>query len=391
MAVLALAATSARSMAETAAGDGFDLIALDVFGDADTRRASLAWEPIGASLALGIDSALTLAALDRLARRGDVIGWVAGAGFEAQIDLLRAGAKRLPLIGTAPGDIERVRDWQTFFGFLDRHGIAHPEVRHDVPADAAGWLLKDAHGNGGWHVYPALPGAGVTLPAHQYVQREAAGVPMSATFIANGVTDANAACVLGFNRLLTQAIGDRPYVFAGVVGPVPLPAGLAQQVSQCVQTLAAGMRLRGLCSLDFMLDRDRADAPIQVLEVNPRPPASLGLYARRVAGGVMAAHVRACLDDVLPALVSDDGGRVDGSLIVYARHAFMCEAQVAATLAVWPGAHDLPLAGACFDQGDPVCSLGASGSSADAVVRQLQHARGHLLVALETPSRRQAA
>lgn len=401
VAVLALASTSARLMAETAARDGFDVIALDVFGDADTRRASLAWEPIGASarqgMTRGIDVSLTLAALDRLAQRGDVIGWVAGAGFEGHVELLRSGAQRLPLIGTAPDDVQRVRDWQVFFGFLDRHGIAHPEVRHDVPADAAAWLLKDSQGSGGWQVRRAVLGAGVTLPRHTYIQRQAAGVPMSATFIANGNASSNAngnadaARVLGVNRMLTQAIGDRPFVFAGIVGPLPLPEALAQRVSQMVQTLAAGLRLRGLCSLDFLLDRDRRDAPIQVLEVNPRPPASLGLYARRVAGGVMAAHVRACLDGVLPALAAADTGQVDGSLIVYAQRRFVCDARLAATLAAWPDAHDLPSAGACFDAGDPVCSLDASCGSADSVIRQLHIAREQVLAAIETSSRRQAA
>jgi len=36
---IAVAALSARMMAEASARDGFDVVALDLFGDADTREA----------------------------------------------------------------------------------------------------------------------------------------------------------------------------------------------------------------------------------------------------------------------------------------------------------------------------------------------------------------
>ena len=79
MAVLAVAALSARVMAEAAANDGFDVIALDLFGDEDTRRASSQWLPIGEPAEMRIDPALVLPALQALARRGDVIAYSFGA------------------------------------------------------------------------------------------------------------------------------------------------------------------------------------------------------------------------------------------------------------------------------------------------------------------------
>ena len=78
MTVLAVAALSARMLAEAARADGFDVIAFDVFGDADTRRACSQWLPIGAPDGLRIDAALLLSVLGALAQRGDVIGWIAG-------------------------------------------------------------------------------------------------------------------------------------------------------------------------------------------------------------------------------------------------------------------------------------------------------------------------
>ena len=96
---LALAAISARPLAEAAAREGFNAIALDLFGDRDTCRAASEWLPIGAPEALRIDATKLLDALSTLARRGDVRGWVAGAGFDGCADLLEQGAARLPLLG----------------------------------------------------------------------------------------------------------------------------------------------------------------------------------------------------------------------------------------------------------------------------------------------------
>jgi predicted ATP-grasp superfamily ATP-dependent carboligase len=39
MPAIAVAAISARAMAEAAVSDGFKVVALDLFGDTDTRRA----------------------------------------------------------------------------------------------------------------------------------------------------------------------------------------------------------------------------------------------------------------------------------------------------------------------------------------------------------------
>ena len=358
MTLLAVAALSARTLAEAARADGLEVVALDVFGDADTRRACSHWLQIGAPESLRIDPARLLSALTALAQRGDVIGWIAGSGFDAQPDLLARGAAVLPLIGTPADVVRRVRDPQTFFDALDRQGIAHPPVRMTAPMQAAGWLVKDARGCGGWHIRRAI--SGEPMPAHHYFQREVPGTPMSATFIANG----SDACVLGFNQLSVRRFGARPFVFCGAVGPVVLPPEVAQRIGAAVRGLAAAFSLRGLASLDFMLD----GAAFSVLEVNPRPPASLALYGGR---GVVAAHLRACLEGELPlgSSVSLDAS-VQGTEIVFALRRFALDAAAAQRLACFAGCHDLPFAATHFNAADPVCSVSAQGDSA-AQVRDL--------------------
>jgi predicted ATP-grasp superfamily ATP-dependent carboligase len=155
MNALAVAAISARMLAESAHDDDIGVVALDLFGDADTRRSSEEWIRIGEPSTLRIDGALLLSALAALVRQARVSGWIAGPGFEGRPDLLEQGAALLPLIGTQAEAVRRVRDPRQFFGCLDELGIPHPAIRMDAPQEADGWLLKDAQGSGGWHIQRA--------------------------------------------------------------------------------------------------------------------------------------------------------------------------------------------------------------------------------------------
>ncbi|HWH83184.1 MAG TPA: ATP-grasp domain-containing protein, partial [Burkholderiaceae bacterium] len=294
MAALVVAGVSVRGLAQAAARDGFEVIALDCFGDLDTRRAAAQWLPIGAGASARIDAARLLDALRAIADAPgrEVLGWIAGSGLEGSPDVLARGAECLPLLGTPADAVRRVRDPAPFFATLAAHGIAHPPVRFDVAAPGAGgrWLRKDAAGCGGWHIRVAQPGERVAPGGSRYFQREVAGTPMSATFIANG----RGARVVGLNELIVRPRGAQPLVFHGCVGPVTMPSSIARCIDDAVQTLAAAFALRGWCSLDMLID----GAAVQVLEVNPRPPASLALYAAR---GLIDAQLRACLHAELPA------------------------------------------------------------------------------------------
>jgi predicted ATP-grasp superfamily ATP-dependent carboligase len=248
-------------------------------------------------------------------------------------------------------------------------------VRPDVPADPEGWLLKDARGCGGWHIRHAAAVRDVARPSRSwYFQREMRGVPMSATFIANG----EQAMLLGINELMVRPIGARPHVYGGCIGPVAVPPDLARRIGDAVRVLSAEFGLRGWCSLDFMRDGDT----LGVLEVNPRPPASLSLYAQR---GLIDAQLRACLQGELPRVGAFAPRRVAGVEIVYARRALTLAPAGAQHLASRPDVHDLPAAGAQFAAGDPICSLSATGDSAGQVSAWLGAAREALMDTLEKP------
>ena len=190
------------------------------------------------------------------------------------------------------------------------------------------------------------------LPPGCYLQRECSGAPMSATFVADG----RRAVVLGCNEQLTLAIGAAPWAYAGVIGPVPISDAVARQVHDAVHALVLAFGVRGLCSLDFVLGA----SGIEVLELNPRPPASLELYAQAVDGPVRA-HLRACEGGALTPLSVHSAAALRGNAIVFARAPLALDARAAGRLAAEPDVHDVPQTGSRFAPGDPICSVGAAG------------------------------
>lgn len=376
MTALVLAGVSVRLLAQAAARHGHEVIALDCFGDLDTRRAASAWHAIGVPGSARIDPARLLDALARAAatRRPEVAGWVAGSGLEGMPDVLARGDAILPLIGTDAEAVRRVRDPALFFAALQAHGVSHPLVHPDTaPDDGGRWLSKDAAGCGGWHIHRAAAGERAPVGGARYFQREVAGTPMSATFIADG----SRARVVGINELLVRPRGARPHVFHGCVGPVPVGERFARRVGHAVQALARHFALRGWCSLDMVRD---GDTP-QVLEVNPRPPASLALYA---AADPVDAQLRACLHGELPSAEAFAGPGVAGVETVFARRDFTLGEAAAQALASRSDVHDLPAPGTRFAADDPVCSVGARGASAPCVHTALTTARQALENLLET-------
>ena len=369
---LVVAGRSARLMAEAAAGDGFRVIALDTYGDQDTRRAADRWLPIG-DPGRPIDAQRTLEALASLRDEPQLVGWVAGSDFECEPDLLAQAAERLPLLGTAPQAVARVRDPASFFGALDELGLPHPAVSLTPPADPSGWLRKLGQGCGGWHIRRAGDVAAVDAgPAqgerHPYYQREMPGQAMSALFVGNG----QQARLIGINELIVRPLGVLPHVYRGAIGPALLPFDRLAEINAALDLLTARFSLRGLASLDFLLD----ESGCTLLEINPRPSASLALYSG--LWPLMHAHVEACRHGHLPLLADHPPGTVRGNELLLARRAFTMSAAQAALLAQRHDCHDLPVAESRFEAGDPVCTLSASGPTVSAVRARLAGLCRHL-------------
>jgi len=360
---LVVAGISVRALAESARQGGWDVVALDLFGDLDTRRASVQWASIGEPSSLRVDPARLRDELQRAARLPGIDGWVPASGFEGAPELLAACGDALPCLAVAPSAMRRVRDPAAFFGALDRHGLAHPPVSIDPPADPAGWLAKRAGGCGGVHIRDAAQALAEPDGRHAdtYFQRRQAGTPMSALFVADGERFE----VVALNRLVVRPIWPLPHVYAGAVGPV-FDDRLAQAVARALSVLVPEFGLRGLASLDFLADGSQASW----LEVNPRPSATLQLHAEAWPAGLVRVHVDA-MRGLLPATAPRHGPGVRGHLTVFADRPGLVGTALAHDGVDAPHVHDLPAPGTRFSRGEPVCTVSAQADDVDDALRAL--------------------
>ena len=196
-----------------------------------------------------------------------------------------------------------------------------------------------------------------------YFQREEGGMSMSALFLANGADTR----LIGCNRLLTGSVGSRPFVFLGAVGPVEIPAASAGAVRHAVACVTRHLGLKGLNSLDFLLDGER----VSVIEVNPRPSATMELHDHRVDGGLVKAHLLACTQRLLPPESAVAASRPRGTQVLYARRRLTMSRRTCQRLQSLGWCHDIGREGTRSGEGDPLCSISAAADSPAAVVALL--------------------
>jgi predicted ATP-grasp superfamily ATP-dependent carboligase len=351
-----IAALSGRALGACAGRDGYRPLVADLFGDLDTRELAEASERVPGTLARGFSHGGLLAALDRLAAGRRVIGLVVGSGFEDRPRLLRALAGRHVLLGNPVDVVLAIKDPFRFAETCARAGVPHPEVRRDVPAGGA-WLRKRAGGSGGVHVV-ASSRRGGQRPG-RYYQRHVGGEPVSAAFLAAG----GACRVLGLSRQWADPTPRQPFRYGGASRPALVPAGQAADIGDAVARLVALTGLRGLNSADFLVRRDGVD----LLEVNPRPGATVDIFAGQA---LFRLHVEACRG-VLPAVAPVWAGAAAAAATVYARRDIRLPADF-----VWPAwTADRQPPGEPVPAGAPLCTVLAEPADA-AGAEQLVRDRG---------------
>jgi predicted ATP-grasp superfamily ATP-dependent carboligase len=447
---IVLVGLSVRAAAEAARRDGWRVIGLDAFGDADTRAACQRWERLalrpGASPSTQVWQ-LDLSELDRALRH---IGPVAGGWLMATSGLPCEGATLGPWLpgwqadlglrwaGSDPTELAALRDPRRFFPVLDLLGVAHPPVRWTAPApngaamSTGPWLAKDFASSGGVGVQllhhkgprddpPRTPCPYVSdfsdltdssSSSTGYWQRWQPGVPHSLTVLADG----RRAALLGLNRQFLAPTPSQPWRFGGVAGPLPGSEWAGTQVEPLLQgwadRLTRHFRLRGLFSLDLLGAPEESTPPFppfQLLEVNPRWPASAQLYtnadADAAAAGLIDAAVLACqgrLPDPaqLQRLRRPAGAPpLRGWAIAYSPCATEVDRRRLLSLSALPDnaagqsapwrLHDLPAPGdepLRLSEGDPVCSVSVAGADLAAVQRQLDRALQRIHTLLLRPS-----
>jgi predicted ATP-grasp superfamily ATP-dependent carboligase len=364
-------ANSGRAIAESAHRAGYRVTVLDLFCDQDTQAVADCWPVTQGFANLDVDIfAQEIASLVP----NFPCGVVYGAGLEASASLLKRLSSCCHLLGNDPSVLEMLRRPRRFFSLLDRLGIAHPEVSFSAPNCATGrsWLFKRAGSCGGQGVAyfsPQYAAADSTC----YYQKHIPGQVMSVLFIADGERHRT----IGYNMLgIPGASSPEPFLYNGAIAQASLRDGVRIQIEQVVDKLVSSLGLRGINSIDFIQN----DAGSFVVDLNPRPTATLELYEHLMPDGWIKRHIEACRGE-LPVIPIVASAEMHGHQIVYAPRTIEIPIDVA-----WPQwIKDRPGSGARVHKGEPLCSLYAKGTTASEVEDSLRQRRDEILQMLDSP------
>lgn len=333
---------STRGLAESAARAGYEVVAIDGFGDLDLRIHA---RTVNVARVDGRFSIPTALAAAREVRR-DVTCYV--ASFENHPLAVEALAGASPLWGNAPAVLTRVRDPEQLARALAARGLPTPAVRPAVPSRKAGrrWLVKRRASGGGSGIVTWRPGG--RIPNGSYLQERVAGVPGSVVFAADGRT----AVPLGISRALAghPAFGATGFKYCGNILLDP-GEPLFEHACRLAAAVTAEFGLVGVNGVDFVA----AHGVPFAIEVNPRYTASMELVERAYGISIFETHARACAGSLPELSVPRYAVETRGKAVVYARRR-VTPLDTERWLAD-PDLRDVPVAGEPIAPGHPICTI----------------------------------
>ena len=344
-----IAGVSTRGLAESAARAGYEVVAIDGFGDLDLRVHA---RTVSVARVNGRFSLPTALAAAREVPR-DVTCYV--ASFENHPKAVEALAGARSMWGNAPDVLARVRDPEQMARALAVHGLPTPAVRRAVPTGNAGrrWLVKPRASGGGSGI---VAWRGERIPARSYLQERVVGIPGSVVFAADG----RRAVVLGISRGLAghPAFGATGFKYCGSI-LLDAEEPLFEYAGRLAAALTAEFGLVGVNGVDFVATRGVPFA----IEVNPRYTASMELVERAYGLSIFETHARACAGSLREFSIPRLGAQTWGKAVVYARRG-VTPLDTERWLAD-PDVRDVPIAGESIAPGHPICTIFAREQDAE--------------------------
>jgi len=329
--------------------------------------------------------------------------WCYTGAIENHPDLIDAIARVRPLAGNPSDVVRRLRNPVQLAAVAHTAGLSFPETNSSpdgVPLDGT-FLVKPLAGAGGRGIRRWTPEVAADNAAQQAItprptqiwQRHAAGIPLSASYCFKQ----GSARLLGVSR---QLIGE-PWCHAGMFawcGAVALHAAGGRtaidlpiaSLERFGSVLAERFQPVGLVGVDLVVD---AGESITVIEVNPRPTASMELFERSGAGSIAGSHLAAC------GLGPPSGIAIEQPLFRpasnWAKAVLFASQPTPASQPLidrltreaipwtqadggWPALADIPRPGQTIAAGAPVVTIFAAASTTDDAVTRLRDRVAHI-------------
>lgn len=357
---LVVAGASARAMAESAARAGWRVHAADLFADLDLDAVAVA----------AIRVRPYPDALPAIVARFPPGPWLYCGAIENHLQVIEAVGHDRPLAGCGLAAVTAVRDPAKLAAAVGTAGLSFPETRLDprgLPRDGS-WLTKPLRSAGGHGISAWRADDGQTDQTRDRVwQRRVDGRSWSASYLVG----AGRGRLIGVSR---QLLGRRwchatPFAFSGCVdiAPESLASEILDQLLRLGGLLVDPFALVGLVGVDLVIDNQRR---VHVIEVNPRPTASMELVERATGLSLAAAHLEASgfRSPTVPPMRPRQG--TWSKAVLFAPRDLECDDAVLASLQAaaaprdgWPLVADMPRAPQTIPAGSPICTLFAHGDS----------------------------
>ena len=380
---------SARAFAASACRLGIKVNAIDLFGDQDLREICGRVVQVHAN-----DYPNGLPAIAATFPESPV---VYTGGLENHVKVLRRLSSARTLIGNVPESVKKVRDPAFVQELAHKNGCSYPATFSHwsgLPKDGT-YLRKPIASVGGAGITPWLGFSGKPCASGELWQEFVAGIPMSASLLVSpeGIE------VLSICR---QLIGRgwcraKQFSFCGAVelSNAGLQKDMYKRLFQFASALVEEANLTGLIGIDFVMPRKMTGSSIgkpTILEVNPRPTATMELTERRTGHSQAGLHLSAN-GFPLPAksLVSTGGPDVCwGKAVVFAEkplyvsasfdhHLTRCASFIEDHNLGWPMITDRPCCGTVIQAGHPITTIFASAQTPGSVLRSLREHVGEIV------------
>jgi hypothetical protein len=366
------------SVANSAKKAGYEIYAVDYFGDLDLQRVCSKYKSIiqqknGEScgkIEEKFNPYTFLKMTKSLLKEIEIDAVLLSSGLDDHFDVLAELNDLVPILGSSPDVIKRVREKRMFFEELRRMRIPHPEtvfVRDfkdaKIAAAEIGYpvVIKPSKGFGGVNIRIARnPSAleqifnGLSLSRNEVlIQKFINGTPASVSLIASE----SAVRILTMNEQLLglpYVFQREPFGYCGNIVPLRLTNTLLEKCKRITEMVGLRFGLKGSNGIDFVISKENIP---YVMEVNPRFQGSLECVERVLRTNLVKMHVDACLNNVLPR-IRNSPSLFCTRLILYAP-----KRVIAPDLTSFAEVRDIPLPGIIIEEGEPLCSIVTSGET----------------------------
>ncbi|MBU7037574.1 MAG: ATP-grasp domain-containing protein [Theionarchaea archaeon] len=337
-----LVGLSTRAVAESAVRAGKDCVAVDFFGDIDL-------ESVCKTVSLKREYNVSLSSFNpysflKAAELVDADCMIYVGPLENYPCIIQKFASYYEIIGNDAKTNEKVRDWKVVYQVCNQHNIKTPKTY-----------------NG--HHYIAKPkksggGTGIHRLSSYVIQELVRGDPYSVSFVGDG----EKAQILSINEQLIgrEEFGAREFWYCGNITPV-FPGEHASVVADAACTaLTRHFGLKGSCGIDFVV---HSSSSPYVLEVNPRPQATLELLERVYGTNMVVVHENA-VRGVLEAPSARSGTpETWGKAIIYAEKDIIMPDTREWLDHSW--IKDIPHPSELILKSEPICTVIADGKDRD--------------------------